>query len=64
MGGQVVDTQSASEFMRETLETVTRDELLSVAALLDAKAAGFAALLGSRHQAEHCKREYKRRPAQ
>jgi hypothetical protein len=46
MGGQVVDTQSAEEFMRETLENVSRDELLSVAALLDTKAAGFAALLG------------------
>jgi hypothetical protein len=47
MGGQVVDTQSAEEFMRETLENVSRDELTSVAALLDAKSAGFAALLGS-----------------
>ena len=47
MGGQVVDTQSAEEFMRETLENVSRDELTTVAALLDAKAAGFAALLGS-----------------
>lgn len=47
MGGQVVDTQSAEEFMRETLENVSRDELTSVAALLDAKAAGFGALLGS-----------------
>lgn len=46
MGGQVVDTQSAEEFMRETLEKVSRDELLSVAELLDAKAAGFRALLG------------------
>jgi hypothetical protein len=47
MGGQVVDTQSAEEFMRETLANVSRDELISVAALLDAKAAGFGALLGS-----------------
>jgi hypothetical protein len=46
MGGQVVDTQSAEEFMRETLEKVSRDELLSVAELLDAKGAGFRALLG------------------
>jgi hypothetical protein len=51
MGGQVVDTQSAEEFMRETLEKVSRDELMSVAALLDAKAAGFGALLGSPGQA-------------
>lgn len=42
MGGQVVDTQSAEEFMRETLENVSRDELFTVAGLLDAKAAGFA----------------------
>jgi len=48
MGGQVVDTQSAEEFMRETLETVSRDELTLVAALLDTKAAGFAQLLGRR----------------
>ncbi len=61
MGGQVVDTQSASEFMRETLETVTRDELLSVAALLDAKAAGFAALLGSPGQTRQLPREDLRR---
>jgi hypothetical protein len=47
MGGQVVDTQSAEEFMRETLERVSRDELMTVSALLDAKAAGFGALLGS-----------------
>jgi len=47
MGGQVVDTQSASEFMRETLEKVSRDELVAVSALLDAKAAGFGALLGT-----------------
>jgi hypothetical protein len=61
MGGQVVDTQSASEFMRETLETVSRDELLSVAALLDAKAAGFAALLGSPGQARQLPRDDLRR---
>ena len=51
MGGQVVDTQSAEEFMRETLETVSRDELTVVAALLDTKAAGFAELLGTPGQA-------------
>jgi len=61
MGGQVVDTQSASEFMRETLEKVSRDELLSVAALLDAKSAGFAALLGSPGQARKLPREDLRR---
>ena len=51
MGGQVVDTQSAEEFMRETLEKVSRDELMTVAALLDTKAAGFDALLGAPGQA-------------
>src|SRR5690242_3590031 len=51
MGGQVVDTESAEEFMRETLEKVSRDELASVAALLDVKAAGFAGLLGAPGQA-------------
>ena len=61
MGGQVVDTQSATEFMRETLETVSRDELVSVAALLDAKAAGFAALLGSPGQARQLPGEDLRR---
>ena len=61
MGGQVVDTQSAEEFMRETLEKVSRDELLSVAALLDAKAAGFATLLGSPGQAGKLPREDLRR---
>jgi hypothetical protein len=61
MGGQVVDTQSAEEFMRETLEKVSRDELISVAALLDAKSAGFAALLGSPGQAGKLPREDLRR---
>jgi hypothetical protein len=61
MGGQVVDTQSAEEFMQETLEKVSRDELLSVAALLDAKAAGFAALMGSPGQARQLPREDLRR---
>jgi hypothetical protein len=61
MGGQVVDTQSAEEFMQETLEKVSRDELLSVAALLDTKAAGFAALLGSPGQARQLPREDLRR---
>jgi hypothetical protein len=61
MGGQVVDTQSAEEFMRETLEKVSRDELLTVAALLDAKASGFAALLGTPGQARALPREDLRR---
>ena len=61
MGGQVVDTQSAEEFMRETLENVSREELTSVAALLDAKAAGFAGLLGSPGQARDLSRADLRR---
>ena len=61
MGGQVVDTQSAEEFMRETLENVSRDELISVAALLDGKAAGFAALLGSPGQPRTLERDDLRR---
>ena len=61
MGGQVVDTQSAEEFMRETLENVSRDELVTVAALLDTKAAGFAGLLGSPGQARALPRDDLRR---
>jgi hypothetical protein len=51
MAGQVVDTESAGEFMRETLEKVSRDDLAAVAKLLDEKSTGFAALLGSPGQA-------------
>ena len=61
MGGQVVDTQSAEEFMRETLEKVSRDELMTVAALLDAKAAGFSALLATPGQARTLDRDDLRR---
>jgi hypothetical protein len=61
MGGQVVDTQSAEEFMRETLEKVSREELMSVAALLDTKAAGFQALLGAPGQARTLDRDDLRR---
>ncbi|MEW6475997.1 MAG: hypothetical protein AB1679_27385 [Actinomycetota bacterium] len=61
MGGQVVDTQSAEEFMRETLEKVSRDELITVSALLDAKAAGFNALLGTPGQARTLDRDDLRR---
>ena len=56
MPGQVVDTQSAEEFMRETLEKVSREELISVAALLDVKAGGFGALLGRPGQARELDR--------
>ncbi len=61
MGGQVVDTQSAEEFMRETLEKVSREDLASVAKLLDAKAAGFARLLGTPGQARTLDRDDLRR---
>ncbi len=61
MGGQVVDTQSAEEFMRETLENVSRDELLSVSERLDAKAKGFGALLAAPGQARTLDRDDLRR---
>jgi hypothetical protein len=61
VGGQVVDTQSAEEFMRETLEKVSREDLASVAELLDAKAAGFARLLGTPGQARTLPRDDLRR---
>src|SRR5436309_7022802 len=47
--------------MRETLEKVSRDELVTVAALLDTKAAGFAGLVGSPGQARELPREDLRR---
>jgi hypothetical protein len=46
VGHQVVDTGSAAEFMRETLEKVSSEELSSVGALLGRKAALFDRLLG------------------
>jgi hypothetical protein len=61
MGGQVVDTQSAEEFMRETLDKVSRDELITVSALLDTKAAGFRALLGTPGQPRTLDRDDLRR---
>lgn len=45
VAGQVVDTPSAEEFMRETLERVSEDELRAIAGELERKAAGFSALL-------------------
>jgi hypothetical protein len=43
--GQVVDTPSAQEFMRETLERVTEQELWAIGDELARKAEGFRALL-------------------
>jgi hypothetical protein len=43
--GQVVDTPSAQEFMRETLERASEQELWAIGDELARKAAGFAALL-------------------
>lgn len=43
--GPVVDTSSAEEFMRETLERVSDDELQAIGHELERKAAGFGALL-------------------
>ena len=45
MPGQVVDTPTAEEFMRETLEKVSPEVLGAVAADLARKAEGFGALL-------------------
>jgi hypothetical protein len=61
VGGQVVDTESAEEFMRETLEKVSRQDLALVARLLDAKAAGFASLLAQPGQARALERDDLRR---
>lgn len=46
MAGQVVDTESAREFMRETLARVSLAELDAIAGQVEAKAARFAARLG------------------
>jgi hypothetical protein len=61
MGGQVVDTGSASEFMRETLENVSREDLVSVATLLEQKASGFGQLLGEPGRARTLPRDDLRR---
>jgi hypothetical protein len=45
MTGQVVDTESAREFMRETLEQITRPELEAIAGELEAKHERFCVLL-------------------
>lgn len=45
VAGQVVDTPSAEEFMRETFERVSEEELHAIAGELERKAAGFSALL-------------------
>lgn len=42
MGGQVVDAETAQEFMRETLEKVSPDDLADISAKLELKAAAFA----------------------
>lgn len=43
--GQVVDTSSAEEFMRETLARISDEDLLTIGRELERKAAGFHALL-------------------
>ncbi|HET6953033.1 MAG TPA: hypothetical protein VFI47_21815 [Acidimicrobiales bacterium] len=45
MPGQVVDTQTAEEFMGEVLARVSGDDLVGIADACAAKSAGFAALL-------------------
>lgn len=47
MSGQVVDTESAQEFMREALARITEAELESIADELERKHAGFAGRLSS-----------------
>ena len=47
MGGQVVDTDSAAEFMRETLEKVSSEDFSALSRLLATKAAGFRDLMGA-----------------
>ncbi len=61
MGGQVVDTASATEFMRETLEKVSSDDLIAIAGLLERKRAIFAGLLGRPGQARSLPRDDLRR---
>lgn len=61
MGGQVVDTGSAEEFMREILERVSGEDLSTIASLLDQKATGFAALLRPAGRARALDRENLRR---
>ena len=57
MGGQVVDTSSAAEFMRETLEKVSAEDLAAVGTLLERKRAGFAERLAAPGQARALPRE-------
>ncbi|MDE3075509.1 MAG: hypothetical protein KGJ86_08775, partial [Chloroflexota bacterium] len=45
--GQVVDTASAREFMREALEQIEEDELLAIAGEAERKSAGFRRLLSA-----------------
>ncbi|MGH7394945.1 MAG: hypothetical protein ACREJF_05020, partial [Candidatus Methylomirabilales bacterium] len=47
LGSQVVDTESAEEFMRETLEAVSSEDFSAISALLATKSEGFGALLGA-----------------
>lgn len=55
--GPVVDTASASEFMRETLEKVSTEDLTEIAGLLERKRAVFAGLLGMPGQARSLSRQ-------
>lgn len=52
MTGQVVDTPSAEEFMRETLARVPVEVLEAIGLALEQKAQGFGALLGAGRAAE------------
>lgn len=57
MGGQVVDTESAEEFMRETLEQVSSEELAALSQLLADKAATLGALIGAPGRARELDRD-------
>jgi hypothetical protein len=57
VGSQVVDTGSAAEFMRETLEKVSEEELRSVGTLLGRKAVLFDELLGEPGRAREASRD-------
>lgn len=56
MGGQVVDTTSAGEFMREALEMVSGADLSGIAGQLERKAAGFGQRLAAPGQARELPR--------
>ena len=55
---RVVDTETASEFMRETLEQVDREELARIATEIEAKSAWFQARLSAEAWADLIEEDY------